>query len=269
MAMIQCPECGQEISDKAKKCIHCGKVFVEEKPVNEEIKCIECGAVLSGTDEICPNCGCPIEEQKADEPQKVEVTNVKLSVNKKKAKIIRGVAIVVVAAIIAVIGIKFISENNAKKEYVENYEKLIYLILDGASDAESAGGLIHDVWYNTIYEESDSKTDKYTKDSNGMFYDDFNTSLLMLMLSDSFTSDIDDMNSNQHQQQKMRTDKKKPPEGYADAYDALKDFYDAYTKLVNLAVDPSGNLSSYTSEFNEADSETMNTYRAALLYVED
>ena len=28
MAMIQCPECGQEISDKAKKCIHCGKVFV-------------------------------------------------------------------------------------------------------------------------------------------------------------------------------------------------------------------------------------------------
>ena len=102
-----------------------------------------------------------------------------------------------------------------------------------------------------------------------MFYDDFNTSLLMLMLSDSFTSDIDDIKSNQEQVQKMMKDMKNPPEGYADAYDALKDFYDAYTKLVNLAVDPSGNLSSYTSEFNEADSETMNTYRAALLYVED
>lgn len=24
MAMIRCPECGQEISDKAEKCIHCG-----------------------------------------------------------------------------------------------------------------------------------------------------------------------------------------------------------------------------------------------------
>lgn len=24
MAMIKCPECGQEISDKAKKCVHCG-----------------------------------------------------------------------------------------------------------------------------------------------------------------------------------------------------------------------------------------------------
>ncbi len=30
MAMIHCPECGQEISDKAKKCIHCGKALVEE-----------------------------------------------------------------------------------------------------------------------------------------------------------------------------------------------------------------------------------------------
>ena len=24
MAMIQCPECGQSVSDKAEKCIHCG-----------------------------------------------------------------------------------------------------------------------------------------------------------------------------------------------------------------------------------------------------
>lgn len=24
MALIKCPECGKEISDKAQKCIHCG-----------------------------------------------------------------------------------------------------------------------------------------------------------------------------------------------------------------------------------------------------
>ena len=40
MAMIKCPECGQEISDKAKKCIHCGKILVKdtEKQGN---KCME------------------------------------------------------------------------------------------------------------------------------------------------------------------------------------------------------------------------------------
>lgn len=36
MAMIQCPECGQEISGTSEKCIHCGKVLVKKankKPV--------------------------------------------------------------------------------------------------------------------------------------------------------------------------------------------------------------------------------------------
>ena len=30
IAMISCPECGEQISDKSKKCVHCGYVFVEE-----------------------------------------------------------------------------------------------------------------------------------------------------------------------------------------------------------------------------------------------
>lgn len=267
MAMIKRPKCGQDISDKAKKCIHCGFIIEEEKTI--EKKCIECGAIITDDMDVCHNCGCPIEKQKADEPQKVEVTNVKLSMDKKKTKIISGIAIAIIAIFVAVVGIKFISENNVKKTYAENYKKIVYLMLDGASDAESAGGLIHDVWYNTIYEEESSRTDKYTKDSKGKFHDDFNTSLMILMTSDSFTSDIYDIQDNQEQVQKMMKDMKNPPKGYEDAYDALKDFYDAYTKLVNLAIDPSGNLSSYTSNFNEADSETLNTYKAALLYVED
>ena len=50
-----------EISDKAKKCIYCGKVLVEESELVQEIKCSECGTVLSESDEICLNCGCPVE----------------------------------------------------------------------------------------------------------------------------------------------------------------------------------------------------------------
>lgn len=41
MAMIICPECGQEISDKAKKCVHCGKILIEEKPATKV--CSDCG----------------------------------------------------------------------------------------------------------------------------------------------------------------------------------------------------------------------------------
>lgn len=39
MAMTTCPNCGEQISDKAKKCVHCGTVLVPE-----EKKC-------------CPDCG--------------------------------------------------------------------------------------------------------------------------------------------------------------------------------------------------------------------
>lgn len=31
MAMTTCPNCGEQISDKAKKCVHCGTVLVPEK----------------------------------------------------------------------------------------------------------------------------------------------------------------------------------------------------------------------------------------------
>ena len=62
MAIIKCPECGQDISDKAKKCIHCGKVFVEEEIGKVFVVCAECGAELAETDEYCPNCGCPVSK---------------------------------------------------------------------------------------------------------------------------------------------------------------------------------------------------------------
>lgn len=45
--MIRCPECGQEISDRAKRCVHCGAaIFV----------CPECGKVSVGEGR-CPECG--------------------------------------------------------------------------------------------------------------------------------------------------------------------------------------------------------------------
>ena len=55
MAVIHCPECGNEVSDQAKKCPHCGvSVFV----------CPECGEVSIG-EEKCPNCGFSTVSPKA------------------------------------------------------------------------------------------------------------------------------------------------------------------------------------------------------------
>ena len=100
MALIICPECGKEISDKAKCCIHCGYPLEEEAqkqpelpeedryweaepdgfssekdaegiagPEPEEmseavfINCPVCGKQVSSKTYDCPNCGHPINEK--------------------------------------------------------------------------------------------------------------------------------------------------------------------------------------------------------------
>ena len=43
MALIKCPECGREISDKSKACIHCGyplDYVIEEKDASEKLICV-------------------------------------------------------------------------------------------------------------------------------------------------------------------------------------------------------------------------------------
>ena len=98
MALIICPECGKEISDKAKCCIHCGypleeaaqkqpeedrywevnpDQFSSEKdadgvagPEADEmtapptmIKCPVCGKEVSSQTYDCPECGHPLNER--------------------------------------------------------------------------------------------------------------------------------------------------------------------------------------------------------------
>lgn len=93
MAMIQCPECGQEISDKAKKCIHCGKVLIEE--VQPTKYCAECGKEIPVDSQECPFCGCPVEQEKPENPAVAQVA-AKAKKNKKPLVVVAIIAIVAV-----------------------------------------------------------------------------------------------------------------------------------------------------------------------------
>lgn len=55
MALISCPECGAQISDRAPQCPKCGC------PIASRRKCPECGTSYDNTLKECPNCGCPAE----------------------------------------------------------------------------------------------------------------------------------------------------------------------------------------------------------------
>ena len=273
MAMIVCPHCGEQVSEKAKKCVHCGAILIPE----EKKHCTECGAELEEGMTECPNCGCPVDDilgQETDEkPQKVEVTGVKVT---KKIKVTIGIVVaLLVVGGATVFGVTQYQKKRAAEEYaqrVEEYSDNLKLatvtMLTGASDAESSANLIKQVWYNSIYEERDDKTDKYTR-PDGYFVSDFNDALGNLYADSSFSSKISSIEDNQDTVNALMKKLKNPPDEYKDAYDAVSDLYDAYISLTNCATDPSGSLQTYSSTFNDADTNTLNAYKAMELYLDD
>ena len=51
MALIKCKKCGEEISDKSTKCVHCG--YATEQSITHI--CPECGKEFDNI--VCQNCG--------------------------------------------------------------------------------------------------------------------------------------------------------------------------------------------------------------------
>ena len=282
MALVTCPKCGEQISDKAKTCVHCGAVLVEE----EKKHCVDCGAELEPGATVCPSCGCPVGESNTEEnaPQQVEVTGVRMTAKTKKIIVIAVVTAVIIA-IAAVIGVqvhkKKLAEQAAaeaaqaaaeaeelREEYVANYSLATYTMMAGARSAETCGNLIKSVWYNRVFKEMDSTTDEYTR-PNGYWVSDFNEALSNLFSDANFSEDISGIEENADTVADFMKELKNPPEGYEDAYEAISDMYDAYLTFTNLITNPSGNLTTFSSNFSDADSAMATKYNAVELYLED
>lgn len=60
MALINCPECGKEISDKAASCPNCGIVLKKKF-------CYHCRAPIDCDCVICPKCGKQVAEIKGND----------------------------------------------------------------------------------------------------------------------------------------------------------------------------------------------------------
>ena len=77
-------------------------------------------------------------------------------------------------------------------DYAANLELASFTMLTGASTAEEAGTLIHDVWYDTIFDEHNADTSKYTSGNS-----DFNDSLSELFSDEEFQDKISSIKLNQ------------------------------------------------------------------------
>ena len=277
MALIECPNCRRQISDKAEKCPGCGYELPEIQEVEtesiedvKEIVCEECGTIIPEGATICPNCGCPISEDEVDGSvaeddienniPTTKAQKIKLWLGDKKhvAALAAFILLIVVIAVVAI-------NANIKASYTKSLKSTVDLMYTGASTAESCGTMIHDVWYNAIFEEYDDDTDEFTR-PNGYFVD-FNDALSNLKEDSYFSLSINLIETNQTNVQNAMKKLKNPPEKYKEEYDAISDLYDSYIDITKLATDPTGNLQSYTSDFNDADSEFAKKYKNMEIYL--
>ena len=285
MALINCRFCGKEVSDKAKFCPACGAALIAEaERETPTLVCQECGANIPADAAACPNCGCPIEEAvnveaEADVEAGADVEaeadaeaegNIEESAQsgetaaaalpkaqpKKKGRILAIIAILAVI-IGSIAGIKAYQDRQAAKA-IEAYESNMLLaansMLDSAIKAENTGNLIHDVWYNAIYQEPDSATDKFTR-PDGAFVSDFNTALANLFGDSEYIDTINGLKEDQELIGSCMNELQETPEGYDEVYAAVKECYDSYKAFTDLVIEPSGSLNSFTSAFSEADAD--------------
>ena len=98
-------------------------------------------------------------------------------------------------------------------------------MLSDASQAESMGNLIMNVWHNAIWKKSDDETNKYTM-VNGEFVSDFNDALQILFNDEAFVKKVSELSVNQQQiKDAMKNTMLTPPKGYENAFKALENMY--------------------------------------------
>lgn len=54
MALIKCPGCGTEISERAEECPICGRTISKSSRDENMMKCYKCGRLIQRDISICP-----------------------------------------------------------------------------------------------------------------------------------------------------------------------------------------------------------------------
>ena len=231
-ALIHCPECNHEISDKAR---------------------------------TCPNCGYPLAKPEGgtSRPQPVELQSVKL--NESGSESIKSLAKRVGLGLlaVAVIGVGYlvasaVMASQARQHYLATARVAQALMLSGAADAETLTNLTSKVWSDAIYEKYyETDTRPYVKGSGG----DFNVALATLYAASETQTKVDGIESNQLAVSELMKKLVETPKGLEKVGDTLTELNSYYMQFTGLAVSPSGSLTTFNSNRSEYDDKFMEYYR--------
>lgn len=238
MALIICPECQKEVSEKADKCIHCGYPLNSSNTETSDEKLI-----LNVQPEM----------------QKVEIASVNIR-GKNLKKTVLSLLIIISIVLGGFYVFNQVTTQNSEKKFVENAKAVNELMLSGGSTAETVTYLLKKIWYNAIHEEYDYETDEYALIA-GEFVEDFNTALFSYQLSENYVSNVALMESNMSEVQELIKSLQNPPEKFVTVYSTISDLYSTYTSLMDNAIDPAGSYNSYVEDVSNNIDEFMKLYK--------
>lgn len=182
-----------------------------------------------------------------------------------------GQIVLAVVAVTALAAMCIFAVKDAQQRKAAAYQgELVQLaerIQEYAVDAYEVAAAEESVWRNSIYQQQDESTDPYTME-NGVFLEDFDDALGNLYNDSVFAARLASVQTNRGSAAGSMSGLKDAPEGYEDVYQALKEQYDAYIKLTNLALNNGGyTYEEFNRELGELVRELNTCYLTIATYV--
>ena len=208
--------------------------------------CDKCGNKLEEGQKFCSKCG-----------KKSEVKNVSKKV-KNEIKIIIIIAIISVIVIGGLIAGVIIKNNNYKIKAKEELEKLVekykkdaysfcYETLSSLADIELVGNDVKTYWHDYIYESKYSSIDDAVDKA--------------LEKNSEIINKINDEKKIIEKDYKILL--KVPDEGDSELNEikqAVKDLYNDYYDFYDVVITPTGNYTTFISDFSRLDSSAVKKY---------
>lgn len=215
--------------------------------------CDKCGNKLEKGQEFCSKCGKKNDEKK-DSKEIVE-TETKKKSSIKTILIIAIISVLVIGGLVAGIIIKNNNDKAKAKEEleqaVEKYKKDAYSFgyetLSSLADIESVGNDVKTYWHDYIYESKYSSIDDAVDKA--------------LEKNSELINKINDEKKTIEKDYKVLL--KVPDESDSELNEikqAVKDLYNDYYDFYDVVITPTGNYTTFTSDFSRLDSSGVKKY---------
>lgn len=251
-----CSNCGATLGDGQEFCPKCG---TKKEGLTKNV-CGNCGAELSEGQEFCGKCGTKAGIKiNAETNAAINQFNAGLEKKKKKSKVL-PIILAIIVAIVAIGGYftyTIIQEKNmaeAVEQYKEDANSFYIKVLASGSTMEGIGNEIQTAWR------------KYINSSYGTYYNGeyiYSIDSAVQAAQKYKASDISTVKTSNSSIESLYKDLLVVPDTdnqeLMEIKDAVKEAYDAYKDMYDCVISPSGNYTSWTSEFSSVDSEMADT----------